>query len=68
MDKLLKLLLKPEEVAVAIGVSRSRAYALISSGAIPSIRLEGGKNVRVRVEALYEWINRQTTTEAVAEG
>jgi excisionase family DNA binding protein len=54
-----KLLLTPGEVAAALAVSRSRAYVLISSGAIPSVRL-GGKNVRVKVEDLRQWVERQS--------
>lgn len=52
-----RLLLRPAECADAIGVSRSKAYELISSGEIPSIRLGG--SVRVPVEALREWIGRR---------
>jgi excisionase family DNA binding protein len=52
-----KLLLRPVEAAEAIGVSRSRAYELIGSGQIPSIRI--GTSLRVPVEALREWIERE---------
>jgi excisionase family DNA binding protein len=52
-----KLLLRPREVADAISVSKTRAYELIASGAIPSIKLGG--SIRVPVDALREWIARQ---------
>jgi excisionase family DNA binding protein len=52
-----RLLLRPAEAADAIGVSRSKAYALIASGEIPSIRLGG--SVRVPVDALKQWIAQQ---------
>jgi excisionase family DNA binding protein len=52
-----RLLLRPTEAADAIGISRSKAYALIASGEIPSIRIGG--SVRVPVAALNEWIDRQ---------
>jgi excisionase family DNA binding protein len=52
-----KLLLRPIEAAEAIGVSRSRAYELIGSGQIPSIRI--GSSVRVPVAALKDWIERE---------
>lgn len=55
-----KLLLRPAEAAEAMGVSRSRAYELIGSGQIPSIRIGG--SVRVPLEALRAWINRQLKT------
>jgi excisionase family DNA binding protein len=54
-----RLLLRPTEAADAIGVSRSKAYTLISNGEIPSIRIGG--SVRVPVEALRAWIDRQVT-------
>lgn len=52
-----RLLLKPEEFAQAVGVSRSRAYELLAAGAVPSIRL--GSTIRVPVDALRDWIREQ---------
>jgi len=52
-----RLLLRPSEVADALGVGRSKAYELIASGVIPSIRL--GSSVRVPADALRTWIARQ---------
>lgn len=59
-----RLLLRPAETADAIGVSRSRAYELIASGEIPSIRIGG--SVRVPVDSLKAWIARRLT-QATAE-
>jgi excisionase family DNA binding protein len=50
-----KLLLRPDEVASLLGVSRSKAYALIAAGAIPSVRLGGA--VRVPADRLREWLS-----------
>ncbi len=50
--KIERLLLRPSEAAEVLGVSRSKCYELIASGAIPSVRLERGKLVRVPLEAL----------------
>jgi excisionase family DNA binding protein len=47
-------LLKAEEVAELISVSRSFAYALMQTGQIPTIHL--GRSVRVRPEDLEEFI------------
>lgn len=47
-----KILLKPGEAADLISISRSRMYELLASGAIPSIRLEGGKLIRIPMAAL----------------
>jgi len=49
-----KLLLRPAEVAETLGIARSRAYMLIASGDLPSVRL--GKSVRVPLEGLRSWI------------
>jgi excisionase family DNA binding protein len=52
-----RLLLRPTEVADALGFSRSKTYELIASGVIPSIRV--ANMVRVPVEALRAWIDQQ---------
>jgi excisionase family DNA binding protein len=61
MEKSEKLMFRPAECAEAIGVSRSKCYSLIASGAIPSIRIGG--SVRVPVGALREWINAQLASQ-----
>ena len=53
-----RLMFRPAEAAHALGVSRSKAYELIASGAIPSVKLGGC--LRVPVEALRAWIAAQT--------
>ena len=50
-------LLWAHEVAHVLGVGRNRAYLLMSSGEIPSIRI--GRSIWVRREALDEWIEQQ---------
>ncbi len=52
-----RLLLRPREVAVATGLSRSMVYALINRGELPAIRV--GKSVRVPVAELQQWIREQ---------
>jgi excisionase family DNA binding protein len=52
-----RLMLRPNEAAEAIGVSRSKAYELIAAGQIPSVKVGGC--VRVPVAALQAWINSQ---------
>ena len=61
-----KLLLKPAEAAEVIGVSRSRAYELIGSGQIPSIRIGG--SVRVPVAALRAWIDERLAEQRETVG
>lgn len=59
-----KLLLRPSEAAEAIGVGRSKAYALIASGELPSIKIGG--SVRVPLDALKQWIDGQLAERAEA--
>ena len=59
-----RLLFRPAEVAEALGICRTRAYDLINSGAIPSVRL--GKSVRVPAQALRTWIAEQSDNRPVA--
>jgi excisionase family DNA binding protein len=57
-----RLLLRPSEAGEAIGVSRSKAYELIAAGKIPSVKVGGC--VRVPVDALRAWIDRQLAEQA----
>lgn len=54
------LLLRGREVAELIGCSRAMAYRLMQRGDIPTVRLPGGKSVRVPRAALIEWIEAHT--------
>jgi excisionase family DNA binding protein len=51
-----KLLLRPSEVSEVTGLGKSKTYALIAAGIIPSVKI--GKSVRVPADALREWIER----------
>ena len=50
-----KLLLKPAEVGELTGVGKSKTYALIAAGVIPSVRI--GKCLRVPADRLRKWID-----------
>lgn len=56
-------LLRAVEVATVLGISRSKAYDMIASGELPSIRI--GKYVRVPRARLYAWIDAHTETRGV---
>lgn len=59
-----KLLLKPTEAADLIGVGRSKVYALLADGTLPSVRVGG--SVRVPTEALRRWVTeRSRETESI---
>jgi excisionase family DNA binding protein len=50
-----RLVLKPDEVAQMLSIGRSKVYALIASGELPSIRI-GKKGVRIPYDALRKWV------------
>jgi excisionase family DNA binding protein len=54
------LLLRGREVAHLIGCSRALAYRLMQRGLIPTIRVSGGRTVRVPRDALVAWISANT--------
>ena len=60
-----KLLLRPTEAADLIGVGRSKVYALLASGELPSIRIGG--SVRVPLDALRDWIANRLRLSVPAE-
>ena len=55
--------LKVPEVAAILRIPRSRAYALVQSGEIPSFKI-GERSVRVHRRALDEYMER--TSEVAA--
>ena len=56
-------LLKGKHVAEKLSISRSRAYGLMKSGELCTVKF--GKSVRVRIEDLERFIlnHRESTTE-----
>lgn len=52
-----KLLLRPTEAALVLGIGRSKCYALIAAGILPSIRL--GNSIRVPADELRRWVADQ---------
>jgi excisionase family DNA binding protein len=57
-----RLLLRPEEGADAIGVSRARMYELLAQGAIRSIKV--GRARRIPLVELQEWITRELAAQS----
>jgi excisionase family DNA binding protein len=49
-----RILLRPDEVALCLGIGRSKTYALINSQDIPSIRIGG--SIRIPLDALKAWV------------
>jgi excisionase family DNA binding protein len=54
--------LKVPEVAEVLRIARSRAYELVGSGEIPSVRI--GRSVRVSRKELENWLEEQRHPEA----
>ena len=54
------LLLRGREVAELLGCSRALAYRLMQQRTIPTVRLPGGRSIRVPRAALLEWIDKRT--------
>jgi excisionase family DNA binding protein len=59
-----RIALRPQEAADAIGISRAKAYELIASGELPSIRI--GASVRVPVDELKRWIAERAVANQAA--
>ena len=57
--------LKVPEVAEVLRIARSRAYELVGSGEIPSIRI--GRSVRVSRKELDRWLEGQRYADAEQE-
>ncbi len=56
------LLLRVEEAAKLLRLSRAKAYTMAQRGEIPVVRL--GRAVRVPAAALQRWIEAKTESEA----
>jgi excisionase family DNA binding protein len=63
-----RLAYRVPEAAAVLGISRTKAYALIAARQLPVIRM--GKSMRVPAEGLRDWVRRQTrpTSQALAIG
>jgi excisionase family DNA binding protein len=52
------LLLKPREVAVRLGIGKTKVYEMLQQGQLPQIRIRGSR--RVPLQALLTWIEQNT--------
>jgi len=53
-----KLLLRPPEVAEALGIGRSKVYELLAQGTLPLVRV--GRSIRVPAVELRQWVEDET--------
>lgn len=61
-----RLLLRVAEAAELMGISRSKAYEMISAGILPSVRVGG--SLRIPVDELRAWIKNQCQPAAFIWG
>ena len=54
-SEVLVLLVRPEEAATALGVSRTKVYELMASGNLSSLKI--GRSRRIPVEALTAFVS-----------
>lgn len=62
-----QLLLKPEQVAQTLGISRAKTYSLLASGTIPSFMLGANRRVARRdLEVLIDRLRAGETLDDIA--
>ena len=54
----LPLMLRAEDVAKVLGISRAGAYELMHSKGFPTLRI--GKRMMVNTQKLFEWVNENS--------
>lgn len=59
-----KLLLKPEEVAERLSLSRSQVYEMLATGTIPSVQIPDVRGTFVRISDLNAWVRGLIKQEA----
>jgi excisionase family DNA binding protein len=58
-------LLDSREVARLLGIGRTKAFQMMASAELPTVRI--GRCVRVSREALLHWVSRQVPEDIAAE-
>ena len=59
-----QMLLRAEEAAQALGIGRSKLYALLAAGELPVVRI--GRSTRIPAAALQRWVEERTAAGTVA--
>jgi excisionase family DNA binding protein len=67
MDIQSSLLMTGGEVAKELKISRALAYRWMQQGLLPTVRVRGGRTVRVPRQALLDWVRLQTHQPAGAD-
>lgn len=61
LGNIAKVALSMEELAVVMGIGRSKAYELTHQSGFPVVRL--GRRIVIPVDALKAWLERQANNE-----
>lgn len=64
VDGTVRELVRAEEVAIVLGVGRSKVFEMLRAGELPVVRL--GRSVRIPRRALDRWIEQRTEHSASA--
>ena len=59
-----QMLLRAEEAARALGIGRSKLYALLAAGELPVVRI--GRSTRIPAAALERWVEERTAAGTAA--
>jgi excisionase family DNA binding protein len=57
MQKMEPMFVRPAEAAAMLSMSRTRLYELLASGAIPSVRFDNGRTLRIPLAALKKIVS-----------
>ena len=61
-----RLLLRPDEVAAILGLSRSTIYELLRAGELPTVHI--GRAARIPARDLQRWIEQHTGANGASDG
>jgi excisionase family DNA binding protein len=61
------LLLRPEEAAALLGISRAKFYRLLANGTFGNITVKVGESTRISRAGLEAWIARQLADRNASE-
>ncbi len=56
---MMKVLLKPSDIAPLLGVTTARVYQMVDAGTLPFVRL--GRGIRVPKQAWDRWLDDQSS-------
>ena len=58
-----RILVRVVEAAEMLSLGRSKTYALVKAGEIPSVKIHG--SLRIPVDSLHEWLRKQVENAGI---